>query len=108
MTSPLEATLLQLILDDGLPRPLTEYRFAEEIGRMWRADFAWPDERVLAEAEGGVWTQGRHVRGQGFIDDCEKYNWAALLGWVVLRFPPCMIADGTAVKMIRKALDCAA
>jgi very-short-patch-repair endonuclease len=107
MTSPLEATFLQLILDDGLPEPLREYRFAQEIGRQWRADFAWPDSMVLAEAEGGVWTKGRHVRGQGFIDDCEKYNTAALLGWTVLRFPPVMIADGTAVKMIRKALDVA-
>ncbi len=60
---------------------------------------------LLVEAEGGIWTKGRHVRGGGFIADCEKYNTAALLGWMVLRFPPCMVADGTAVKMIRKALD---
>ena len=108
MTSSLEITLLHLIREDGLPEPLLEYQFAKEIGRKWRADFAWPDSFVMAEAEGGVWTQGRHVRGQGFIDDCEKYNTAALLGWVVLRFPPCMIANGIAVKMIRRALDCAA
>ena len=105
MVSPLEATLLQLILDGGLPEPLTEYRFAQEIGRQWRADFAWPDSMLLVEAEGGIWTKGRHVRGGGFEADAEKYNTATLLGWRVLRFTPSMIAKGTAVKMIRKALD---
>ena len=111
MTSPLEATFLQLILDDGLPEPLTEYRFAQEIGRQWRADFAWPDSMLLVEAEGGIWMRtvtGRskgHAHPKRFIEDCHKYNWATLLGWRVLRFPPCMVADGTAVEMLRKALD---
>jgi very-short-patch-repair endonuclease len=55
--------------------------------RKWRLDFAWPELRIAAEVEGGVFSRGRHVRPAGFIDDCEKYNAAVLLGWSVLRFP---------------------
>lgn len=31
-------------------------------------------------------TYGAHTRGPGFIDNCRKYNTAALLGWIVLRY----------------------
>ncbi|NIP25770.1 MAG: hypothetical protein GWN94_02580, partial [Phycisphaerae bacterium] len=50
----------------------------------WRFDFAYKTERVAVEVEGGVYTQGRHTRGEGFEEDCEKYNQATLLGWRVL------------------------
>lgn len=49
-----------------------------------------------------------HAHPQRFVKDAEKYNWTVLLGWRVLRFTPCMVADGTAITMIRKALDCGA
>jgi very-short-patch-repair endonuclease len=38
------------------------------------------------ELEGGVWTGGGHTRGKIFNANCDKYNAAAALGWVVLRF----------------------
>ena len=54
--------------------------------RRWRFDLAIPDLKIAIEVEGGVWTQGRHTRGSGYIGDLEKYNEAAILGWLVLRF----------------------
>ena len=36
----------------GLPPPVTEYRFHPE--RRWRADFAWPEKKLLVEVDGGV------------------------------------------------------
>jgi very-short-patch-repair endonuclease len=36
----------------GLPEPKREYRFYPK--RMWRADFAWPNEKLLVEYEGGI------------------------------------------------------
>ena len=80
---------------------IQQFRFCQ---RKWAADFAFPEARLLVEVEGGVWTQGRHVRGQGFINDCRKYNEAVLLGWRLLRFTPQMVDDGTALQTIERAL----
>lgn len=71
-----------------------EYHFAKAFAkteRDWRFDFAWIEYKVAVEIDGGVWTGGRHVRGQGFEDDLEKINRAIELGWVVLRYTPQMI-----------------
>jgi hypothetical protein len=86
----------------GLVTPVEEYLFA--LPRRWRFDFAWPEQHVAAEVEGGVWTSGHHSRGRGFEADCEKYNEAAIRGWIVLRFTPGMIDDGLAVATIERAL----
>lgn len=56
--------------------------------RKWRFDYCLPDMMIAIEKEGGAHTGGRHTRGTGFIKDMEKYNAAAMLGWVVLRFTP--------------------
>lgn len=66
-----------------VPPPEREYIFAAP--RRWRFDFAWPARRVAVEAEGGVWSGGRHVRPEGFERDVEKYNCATAEGWRVLR-----------------------
>lgn len=54
--------------------------------RKWRFDYAIPALKVAIEIDGGVWNYGRHNRAQGYINDMEKLNTAASLGWVVLRF----------------------
>lgn len=40
---------------------------------------------TLIEVEGGIWAKGRHSRGKGFEQDCEKYLEAVLLGFKVIR-----------------------
>lgn len=98
--SDLEATLALQIILAGLPEPELEYRFHPE--RKWRFDFAWPDLLIAAEVEGGVWTQGRHSRGGGFINDCRKYNSAAELDWLVFRFPAALIESGEAIAVLSR------
>jgi very-short-patch-repair endonuclease len=59
--------------------------------RKWKFDYAHLDTKVAIEIEGGVWTNGRHVRGSGFIGDAEKYNTAAMHGWAVIRLATGMV-----------------
>lgn len=72
----------------GLPAPVAEFPFAKDIGRKWRADWAWPEKKVLLEVDGGVWIGGRHTSGAGWMKDTDKLNHAALLGWRCLRCAP--------------------
>jgi hypothetical protein len=79
-------------------------------GRKWRFDFAissWDGEKkdIAIEIEGGAFTQGRHTRGVGFVNDLEKYNHAALQGWRLLRFTPRQVLDGTAIAFIKRVLE---
>ena len=50
-------------------------------------DFAILRDKIIIEVEGGIWRKGRHIRPQGFINDCEKYNRATMEGWKVYRIP---------------------
>ena len=72
--------------------------------RKWRFDYlAWNERgRVAIEIEGGVCTYGRHTRGKGYINDMEKYNFAAIMGYRVLRFTPDQILSGVALEFLRK------
>jgi very-short-patch-repair endonuclease len=104
--SKLERHLKYLLHVARVPDPYREYRFHPE--RKWRFDFAWPDQKLAAEVEGGIWTGGAHTRGKHFNSDCEKYNAAALAGWRVLRFSETHLRTGEAVHLIREALGMSA
>jgi very-short-patch-repair endonuclease len=83
-----------------LPEPEREYRFHPV--RRWRFDFAWPELKVAAEVEGGVYVKGRHNRGSGFVKDCEKYAEALLLGWKVIRIPSPWVNSGQALDYVER------
>lgn len=88
----------------ALPASEPEYEFALAIGRKWRFDHAWPEWKVAAEREGGVWTGGRHTRPKGFLGDLDKYNHCAVMGWMLVRYTPQMEADGRALALVAEAL----
>ena len=71
---------------------IPEYRFHKV--RKWRFDYACPELMIAIELEGGVFIGGRHTRGMGYVNDCEKYNEALKLGWRVLRYPTNKLASG--------------
>ena len=102
MSAP-EDTLALHIRAHKLPEPVREYRFHPE--RQWRFDFAWPEQRLAVEVEGGIHTGGRHVRGTGYERDISKYNAATLMGWTLLRFSARMVRSGEAIKTIRQVLE---
>lgn len=112
-----------------LPAHRPEFVFAPP--RRWRFDFAWPFFRIAMEIEGGahgrlivitsgyerrkgasvpikpgtrIRVGGRHQTGPGFEADIEKYNRAAILGWMVLRATTAQVRDGHALAALREAL----
>lgn len=101
----LEDMLERRIRDDGLPLPVKQFLWARP-ERMYRSDFAYVQERILIEVQGGIWAQdpGRHNRGSGYETDCQRDNLAALLGWKLLRFTERMIKYGEACETIQRAL----
>ena len=66
----------------------TEYEFAKSVGRRFRADFCHIEHKIIIEYEGLVshGARGGHQTKKGYTDNCEKYNLAARLGYVVLRY----------------------
>jgi very-short-patch-repair endonuclease len=92
----------QLCKSAGLPVPETEYRFYSK--RQWRADFAWPDKKLILEVEGGAWTGGRHTRGSGYIKDLEKYNTMAMLGYRLIRVVPKSLHSVATLDLIRLSI----
>lgn len=127
--SKLEEKLLSLIIASGLPEPVREHKFHPK--RRWRADFAWPGEKIIVEVEGGIYgsrvkchkcqslvmqrtnagkfvpvfSGGRHNSAAGFEADAEKYNTAQVMGWIVIRVTRKMIINGSALDFIRCALE---
>ena len=85
----------------GIHDAQREHRFHKV--RRWRFDFAWQDKKIAVEIEGGTFSGGRHTRGIGFRNDCEKYNTATLDGWRVFRFPAEQIKTGAPLKVIEEA-----
>lgn len=73
--------------------------------RKWRFDYAIPALKVAIEIDGGVWNYGRHNRAQGYINDMEKLNTAASLGWVVLRFTTHDRLKTSTLDLIRKTVE---
>lgn len=86
-----------------LPTPHREYRFHDT--RLWRFDFAWPQQSVALEVDGGIWRQGRHTRGAGWLKDTEKLNTAAAMGWRLLRCTPQMLHTPELLATLRLALE---
>lgn len=77
--------------------------------RDWRFDYILlppiaPDlaevPKVAIEIEGGIHTQGRHVRGTGYARDLVKYREAAAMGWRVYRFSTEEVLTGVAREFI--------
>ena len=113
--SPKRPAIEEQIEAAGLPEPETEVMFHPT--RKWRLDYAWPSRRIALEVEGMPFGRmvdtvdgqrvrtagGRHSTGAGLSADCEKYSWAAILGWCVVRVTPPMIRDGSGIELLKEA-----
>lgn len=100
-----------------LPPLVPQWRFARALNRQWRFDWAFCDHMIAVEIEGlcvaprcrrcygrQLVVMGRHASIQGYNEDLEKYNSAALLGWTVLRFTQRSIQSKDALNMTIRVL----
>jgi very-short-patch-repair endonuclease len=84
-----------------LPAPLRQYRFWE--GRRFAFDFAWPEQFLAVEIDGGTYGAGAHNRHSGIVSAAIKRNEAQLRGWRVLVFTTDMVSDGVALAQTERA-----
>jgi very-short-patch-repair endonuclease len=78
--SPMESVLRWLLSAAGVPSPRLQHVIRTPSG-TFRADFAWPESKVLVEFDGAV------HREQGvFVQDLRRQNALVAAGWTVLRF----------------------
>ena len=81
--SALEDEFRKLLAEWGLPIPKLQYEVRDERGILVaRADFAYPEQRILIELD----SEAHHMDRITFRRDRTKQNRAAILGWTVLRY----------------------
>lgn len=87
----------------GLPTPHREFKFHPT--RRWRFDLAFVDAGLLVDVQGATWAQGKHTRGNGYENDCEKMAEAMLMGFRVLWVTSGMVNDGRALALVERAIN---
>jgi len=92
------------LIQVGIRDFVREYRAIP--GRRYVWDFAFPEQKLLVEVQGGVWmrTRSGHSTGTGVRRDCQKLNIATLNGWRSLAFTSDLVANDEAVYVIADAL----
>lgn len=103
--SHLETLALWTLKAHQIPDPVREWKFHPD--RLWRWDFAWKNEMVALEIEGGIWMpKGAHSGGVAITRDCEKANEGELLGWTMIRATEAHIKNGMMIDWVKRALGC--
>jgi hypothetical protein len=89
----------------GLPEPVPEFRF--HLTRKWRFDWLFNPgkERVAVEIQGGLFTQGGHVRGAHLVGEYEKLNEAQIMGYKVLLVTPQQVESGEVFELVKRTLS---
>lgn len=78
--SPMESEARLVMVDSGLPEPQLQYEIFDRDGRLWRVDFAWPDERVAVEYDGFDW----HSSPEALRKDRQKRAALEEIDWRIL------------------------
>lgn len=81
-----------------------EFYFARP--RKWRSDWFVIGSTVLVEFEGGLFKKRKsgHASVAGILRDIEKYNEAAISGWIVIRVTPKHVVSGQALRWVEQAV----
>jgi len=90
LQSELERRVLELFRTWGLPEPEGQYTVRERGRSLGDVDFAWPEARVIVEAEGFQFHSGR----KAWERDIARYNRFQIHGWTLLRVTQGDLEDG--------------
>lgn len=96
---------LALLNAAGLPAPELEYVFHPI--RRFKADYAWPVEKLIIERQGGVWAKDgtrakkAHTEPLAILRDYEKANLAQLAGYTYLQFTPDQLDSGSVIETLK-------
>ena len=70
---------------------------------MYRADFMWPQARVILEVNGGIYSpKSGHRSVTGLCRDWEKSNEAQFAGWIYLQVGSKHLKDEAYMRRIVK------
>jgi very-short-patch-repair endonuclease len=88
-----------------VPMPLVDYRKGIP-GRKLEIDFAFVEERVGVELQGGIYAHMGHSTGTGIQRDYDKQNLAQLEGWILLQLSTNRLEDapGPFMDLVKRAL----
>ena len=103
MSSALENLFAMQLDSAGLTQYVREYQAIP--GRKFRFDFAFVDERLLVEINGGTYNGGAHGRGVGINRDYEKGNLAVVNNWRVLSFDTKQVRSGAALEVVEQLIN---
>jgi hypothetical protein len=78
--SPMESEARLAMHDGGLPDPELQYEIRDRDCRLWRVDFAWPEQLLAVEYDGYDW----HSGPEDFTRDRQKRAALHELGWTVM------------------------
>ncbi len=78
--SPMESEARLVMHDGGLPAPTLQHQIIGATGRVWRVDYAWPDQRVAAEYDSVEW----HGNAEALRRDRERTAALRELDWIVI------------------------
>ncbi|GAB2687991.1 endonuclease domain-containing protein [Thalassiella azotivora] len=91
--SPRESLLRLLVLDAGLPRPVSQYEVRTPAGAfVARLDLAWPGQRVAVEYDGA-----HHREARQHSADLARHNRLRAQGWTVLQVDAQVLARPAAL-----------
>ena len=78
--SPMESEARLVFVDGGLPAAELQYEIVDRQGKLWRADFAWPEFMVVAEYDSVEW----HANPEAWKRDKLKATRLQDCGWTTV------------------------
>jgi len=83
-----------VLMFGDLPEPVRQHPILNpETNRHFKLDFAWVEEKLAVEIQGGAWGKGGHNTALGQAHDYARHNYLTRIGWRILYFNSPMLKD---------------